>query len=155
MLQQLKLLSHRVNEGIRFTDPNHYEDAKKLRESVERKHPFAKALGKIDTLVYEGHQILLNIRSGEHVDRHDPKRSFAGLTAFGGHKGGYLVFPELGIRVRLEPRDGVFLRGRMLRHFVQDWEGGQRICIAHFTHSTVWRMEGMGHLVGLDEIESD
>jgi hypothetical protein len=74
------------------------------------------------------------------------------MAALGYHKGGYLVLPELGLHVRLEPGDIVLIRGRILRHFVEDWEGGQRICIPHFTHSSVWRMVERGHLVGLKDI---
>lgn len=155
MLNHLKLISHRINEGIRCIDPKHYEDAKALRAAMEKEYPFTRALGAVDNLVYEGREILLNVRSGEHYDRQDPKRSWAGMVALGHHRGGYLVFPELGVRMRLEPGDIVFCRGRMLRHFVEDWEGGQRICLPHFTHSSIWRLMKMHHLVGLDDIPEE
>jgi hypothetical protein len=155
MLNHFKLISHRINEGIRCFDPLHYEHAEALRVAVEKKYPFARALGIIDNLVYEGHEVLLNVHSGDHYDRQDPKRAWAGMVALGYHRGGYLVLPQLGVRIRLEPGDIVFIRGRMLRHFVEDWEGGQRICIPHFTHSSIWRLMNMHDLVGLDEIPED
>jgi hypothetical protein len=45
------------------------------------------------------------------------------MATLGYHKGGYLVLPELGLHVRLEPGDIVLIKGRMLHHFVEDWEG--------------------------------
>jgi hypothetical protein len=155
MLSELSLIAHRVNAAVSFADPIHYEDAKETRRLVEKSHAFTRVIGSIDPLVYEGREILLNVRSNIHFDRQDPKRSFAAMVALGYHKGGYLVLPELGLRIRLEPGDIVLIRGRMLRHFVEDWEGGQRICVPHFTHSSVWRMLKRGHLVGIEDFSED
>jgi hypothetical protein len=155
MLSHQALLSHRMNEGIRCSDPVHFGHAQELRARVEREHAFARTTGILDPSVYEGHEILMNVRSTIHVDRQDPKKSFAGMAALGYHRGGYLVLPQLGLRIRLEPGDFVLIRGRMLQHFVEDWEGGQRISIPYFTHSSVWRMMKMGHLVGVEEIPDE
>ena len=37
----------------------------------------------------------------------------------------------------------IFLRGHILPHEVEAWEGGQRVCVAHFTHQSLWDQFGM------------
>jgi len=148
LLRNLHLLSHRVNEILRFMDPHHYEMVAALRKFVEDTYAFAQTLGSLDPLLYEGHKILPNVMSDEHTDRHDPELSWAIIAALGSHKGGYIYIKHLALRIRLEPGDIVMLRGRVLKHKVEPWTGGQRISIPHFTHSSVWRMAQMEHLVG-------
>ncbi|KAI5988431.1 hypothetical protein EDD15DRAFT_2199065 [Pisolithus albus] len=46
--------------------------------------------------------------------------------ALGEFSGGYLRCPQLGLDVRLEPSDVIFLRGRVVRHQIKDWNEGQR-----------------------------
>jgi hypothetical protein len=122
---------------------------------MERTYPFTRTMGTIDTLIYEGRELLLNVQSPEHTDRQDPKCAWALLAALGYHRGGYMILPELGLRIRLEPGDLLGIRGRVFKHFVEDWTGGQRICIPHFTHSTIWRLAKMAHLVGLEPLPVD
>jgi hypothetical protein len=148
LLGQLSLLSHRTNEFLRLTEPKHYEDAVKLRKEVEECFPWTRAFGAMDPLVYEGHELLFNVQSFEHTDRWDPQRSWAIIYCAGSHEGGYLYLPHLGLRVRMGPGDMVMIRGRVLKHMVEEWSGGQHISIPHFTHSSIWRMMGMAHLVG-------
>ena len=128
-------------------DPAHYNDAKRLREEVEKRFPFTRALGALDPLLYEGQELLYNVMSDEHTDGFDPPGSYSLIAAAGNFQGGYLFFRHLGLRVRLEPGDIVMFRGRVLKHVVEVWTGGQRISIPHFTHSSVWKLMGMGDLV--------
>ena len=37
----------------------------------------------------------------------------------------------------------ILLRGHILPHEVEAWEGGQRVCVAHFTHQSLWDQFGM------------
>jgi hypothetical protein len=150
LLGELGLVSHRCNEALRLMDPKHYAHAVELRRRVEAEYPFARALGAVDPLVYEGQEILYNVQSPTHTDGSDPQRGWALIYCAGDHEGGYLYMPHLGLRVRMRPGDMVKVRGRVIKHCVEDWSGGQRISIPHFTHSSVWRMMGMAHLVGAE-----
>ena len=49
-----------------------------------------------------------------------------------------MFFPNLGLRVRMGPGDAVAIRGRVVPHGSEDWEG-QRISIPHFTYSRLWK----------------
>lgn len=151
----LKLVSLRINAALKAVDPDHYERADALRSSLESKFPFVKAMNANDPLVYEGRWILFNIQRDVHVDRQDPPLSWAADLALGQHKGGHLFLPQLGLRIRFEPGDMIMFRGRMLRHGVENWTGGQRISMPHFTHSSTWRMMNMGSLVGLTDLEGN
>lgn len=149
---KLQLVSHRVNAALKAVDPGHFKNAETLRGKLEVKFPFVKAVNANDPLVYEARAILFNVQKEVHVDWQDPPMSWVTDLAAGEHKGGHLVLPQLGLRIRLEPGDVIMLRGRIVRHGVEDWTGGQRISMPHFTHSSTWRMMEMGHLVGLEDL---
>lgn len=150
----LALVSLRVNAALKAVDLAHYQNAEKLRSALESRFPFVKAVNAVDPLVYEGREILFNIQKEVHIDRQDPPLSWVADLALGRHTGGHLVLPQLGLHIRLEPGDMIMLRGRIIRHGVEDWEGGQRISMPHFTHSSTWRMMDMASLVGLKDLES-
>lgn len=134
-----------INEVTRVADPTFHEQQTRLRDKVEELYPVTKAMNAVDPLLMEGREILMNRRSGLHRDSTDPHKAWAGLLAAGDFtSGGQLLVPELNLRLRLLPGDFVMVRGRALYHAVEDWDGGQRICIPHFTHTSLWRQCGMG-----------
>jgi uncharacterized RmlC-like cupin family protein len=53
---------------------------------------------------------------------------------------------DLRLRVRMEPGDFIYIRGRVLKHATTEFRG-QRIVIAHFTHTDMWRVHNLAHLV--------
>jgi hypothetical protein len=138
--KNMTLLAHRVNVLLRTLDPAHYQDAEELKRRLQKMYPGYEAISLLDDLVYDGREVLWNVRSGEHTDRQDPPFGWAILCAFGDYKGGYVYLRNLGLRIRLEPGDIVFIRGRVLRHKIEEWSGGQRISIPHFTHTSIWKM---------------
>lgn len=150
-MRQLSPIGHRANEFLRFIDLKHFRKAQKLRKKVETMFPWTKAFGVVDPCVYEGKEILLNVQSLLHTDRFDPQYSWSIIYCAGSHTGGYLYLPHLGLRIRMLPGDMVMIRGRVLKHMVEKWSGGQRISIPHFTHSSVWRMMKMDAMVGAEE----
>ena len=60
-----------------------------------------------------------------------------------------IFFPQLNLRVCLLPGDFVLIRGRVLEHMIEEWDGGQRISIPHFTHTSLWRDCGLEDLVDI------
>ena len=140
--RQLASLSARVNAVLQFGDPEHYAEAVRLRKKLKANIASYNNFATEDLLIYEGREILYNRTSTLHTDSSDPQNGWAILTAFGTFKGGYVRLPNLGLRIRLEPGDAIALRGRVIPHEVEAWDGGQRISIPHFTHSSVWRSMG-------------
>ena len=150
LYRQFSLLSEKINEAIRVVDPEFFAALTELHKVSMAKHASLAAWSSVDCLLLEGRELLFNRRSGRHQDSQDPQLAYAGLYAAGNFKsGGYLYFHELNLQVRLLPGDFVLLRGRVLEHEIEAWEGGQRISIPHFMHTSLWRDCGLEHLVDL------
>ena len=137
LLHSLQELTPSFNLETQSTMQRPYASAKNSRPTSP-----ATITSPEDLLIYEDHEILYNRTSTLHTDSSDPQNGWAILTAFGTFKGGYVRLPNLGLRIRLEPGDAIALRGRVIPHEVEAWDGGQRISIPHFTHSSVWRSMG-------------
>jgi hypothetical protein len=143
LLQELALTSSRVNSGLHYIDPEYYKHHLLLQEAVHQKYPHTRALNSIDPLVMEGKAIMWNRQTPLHPDRLDPPQSWAVLLVCGAFQKGYLVIPRLNLRLRYQGGDMVFLRGGILPHEVEAWEGGQRVSLAHFTHKSLWDEFGL------------
>lgn len=130
-------------------DPQFHANLTQLRTAMEKKHVISECMNSVDPLLPEGREFIFNRKSGLHRDNHDPKLAYAVILTAGNFKGGYISIPLLKLRIRLEPGDLVLIRGRVLEHEIEEWEGGQRISMPHFTHTSMWRSCGMEHLVDL------
>lgn len=150
LYQKFDHLSKLINEAIQVVDPQFFTVLTELYKVAIAKHPSLAAWASVDSLLLEGRELLFNRRSGRHRDSQDPLLAYAGLYAAGNFTtGGCLYFPQLNLRVRLLPGDFVLIRGRVLEHEIEAWEGGQRISIPHFTHTSLWRNCGLENLVDL------
>ena len=139
-----------MNEAIRSTDPIFFDALTQLSKVSKEKHSSLAVWDSVDPLLLEGRELLFNRLSGSHFDSQDPIKADAGLYAAGNfNKGGHLFFRQLNLLVRLLPGDFVLLRGCVLVHEIEEWEGSQRISIPHFTHTSLWRDCGLSHLVDL------
>ena len=150
LYQEFDHLSKMINETIKLVDPVFFDALTKFHQVSTAKHSSLAAWTSVDSLLMEGRELLFNRISGRHRDKQDPKLAYAGLYAAGNFKsGGHVSFPQLNLRVRLLPGDFVLLRGRVLEHEIEAWDGGQRISIPHFTHTNLWRDCGLQDLVDL------
>jgi hypothetical protein len=143
VMRDLQPLSHQVNEVIRLLDPLFYRKLLELNRRIVDQEAFVEAFKTVDILLMEGREFLFNKHSAIHIDKNDPQMGWASLVALGTFRGGRMKMHQLGLTVRFEPGDMVMLRGRVLKHSVEEWDGGQRISIPHFTHSSVWEAFGM------------
>ena len=150
LYQQLHLLSEKINDAIRLADPKFFSALSQLSEISKAKHSSLAVWASVDPLLMEGRELLFNRLSGRHRDSQDPPLAYAGLYGAGSFtSGGFLYLREPNLHVRLLPGDFVLLRGRVLQHEIEPWDGGQRISIPHFTHTSLWRDCGLDHLVEL------
>lgn len=127
-----------MNEWFRNIDPTQYVSLETLMAKVEKSHPYMKALNMLDPLKMEGRAIMYNRTTPNHHDVKDSHVAWACLVLLGRIIKGTLYFPRLNLRVRYIPGDVVWLRGSILDHEVEVWEGPQRICVAHFTHNSLF-----------------
>jgi hypothetical protein len=130
--------SHRLNFLLKCLDPIQYTALQRLRNTVHRKYLFAQALDSIDPLLMEGRAIMWNRQTSLHSDKIDLVKAWVALLVWGAFVKGALVFPGLGLQVSYEPGTIVWLRGHILPHMVEVWEGGQRVSVVHFTHQSLW-----------------
>jgi hypothetical protein len=146
-LSDLNLLSHQVNEALRFLDPHFHNLLCELRKET-LKESFTRGYGAVDCSLQNGREILFNKESEEHVDQNDPQYGWAVLVALGSFTGGDFSARELGITTRFLPGDMVLVRGRVIKHAIGPFTG-QRISVPYFTHSSVWEAFDMLPLVSI------
>jgi hypothetical protein len=136
---QFRFTSHRVNFILKYLDPKQYEALLRLRQAVHLKYPFASALNHIDPLLQEGRAIMWNRRTANHADSTDPVTAWVTLIVLGEFTKGDLYIKRLNLRLFYEPGTIIIIRGHILPHEVEIWEGGQRVSIVHFTHESFGR----------------
>lgn len=139
-MHQLRLLSDPINAALQVVDPVQYDALQTLSSELESKCAYLRALNAIDPLLLLGRVVLFNRKTPLHRDNRDPNNGWACLVAIGDFKGGSVYMPDINLRVRLEPGDALLLRGHALQHEVDDWDAGQRISLAHFTHQSLWQL---------------
>ncbi|KAE9402357.1 hypothetical protein BT96DRAFT_816679 [Gymnopus androsaceus JB14] len=86
----------------------------------------------------EGRAIIFNRTTPTHHAHCNPPKAWACLVVLGWITAGMLYFPHLNLRMHYLRGDLMWLQGYMLEHEVEVWEGPQRICIAHFTHQSLY-----------------
>lgn len=82
--------------------------------------------------------MIYNRQTPIHHDRREPRIGWTPLFVMGRFVDGYLRIRQLGIRLWHGPGACVFMRGGILPHEVEEFKGGQRICVASFLHQSVW-----------------
>jgi hypothetical protein len=143
-LAEMQSLSLLVNAILEKIDKNQFEALASLQTKISTQYPVVKALSSIDPLIMEGRAIMFNRRTPTHTDRLDPVRAWATMITFGKFsEGGECYIKRLKLRIRYLPGDAIIIRGRILAHEVEEWGSGQRISIAHFTHTALWESEDM------------
>jgi hypothetical protein len=59
------------------------------------------------------------------------------LVAAGNYNEAFLDIKDLGTRLTYNPGTVVAICGKLLRHGVKDWAGGERLCYAHYLRGNV------------------
>jgi hypothetical protein len=143
LLQELQVFSQTINFLLKNIDPTQFACLEEARTVADAKYPYVKAVNQLDPLLMEGRAIMWNRTTPKHKDIRDPKLAWAALVVLGWITSGWLLFPQLKLKVRYQPGDIVYLRGAVLDHKVSVWKGKQRICVAHFTHESYFRDLGL------------
>ncbi|KAI5895948.1 uncharacterized protein SCHCODRAFT_02663830 [Schizophyllum commune H4-8] len=138
LMRDLRLISDPVEAVLRAVDPAQYVAMQDLRLRLEGACAYLRGLNAIDPIPFMGRIVVFNRQTPAHNDKRDPANAWTCIVAAGDFRGGSLRISNLNLTVRLEPGDAVMLRGHVLMHEVEDWEGSQRISIVHFTHQSLW-----------------
>jgi hypothetical protein len=87
--------------------------------------------------IFSGFSLIVNRKTPFHRDPGASGTCFDLLISGGTHSDCWLELPDLGTTLSYAPGTGVFVTGRVLRHGVSSWSGGERICLAHFMKDAV------------------
>ena len=139
-LSEFKIVAKRLNNVLNILDPEAASQYKQLKDVAMKELDYLRAIGNLDPCYWQGRVILFNRQTPPHRDTLNPPAEWTPLHAAGSFTGGgSLYIHDLNLRLRYLPGDLIFLRGRLLRHSVEPWEGGQRISAAYFSHESFWR----------------
>jgi Oxygenase domain of the 2OGFeDO superfamily len=89
------------------------------------------------TSVWSGFSIIVNRKTYVHRDLGAAPMDYDFLLSGGTHERCMLDVRDLGLRLSYLPGTGVAIAGKVLRHGVEVWDGGERICQARFMKDAV------------------
>jgi len=87
--------------------------------------------------VWSGFSLIVNRKTFFHRDVGAAPMDYDLLFSSGTHQQCTLDVQDLGLRLSYLPGTGVAIAGKVLRHGVRTWEGGERICQARFMKDAV------------------
>ena len=86
---------------------------------------------------FTGMQVIVNRTTPRHRDKGGSPTLYDLLVSAGTHTTAKFKLPEIGLELSYLPGAVVILCGRVFLHEVEDWEGGERICVAHMMKDNV------------------
>lgn len=89
------------------------------------------------TSVWSGFAMIVNRMTYTHRDTGAAPTDYDLLFSGGTHKQCLLDVEDLGLRLPYPPGTAVAIAGKVLRHGVKTWDGGERICQAWFMKDAV------------------
>jgi hypothetical protein len=92
---------------------------------------------------WSGCSLIVNRTTPMHRDWGAAASAYDLLVSAGTHTDCYLHLPDIGLRLRYLPSTVVGICGRVLRHEVPGWLGGERICCAYFIKDDVHGRVGL------------
>lgn len=87
--------------------------------------------------VWSGMSLIVNRSTPLHRDPGAASSMYDLLVSGGTHTQCTLDVPDIGASFSYLPGTTIGICGRVLRHKVDSWEGGERICAAHFIKDAV------------------
>ena len=89
------------------------------------------------TSVWSGFAEIINRKTYLHCDVSAALMDYDLLFSSGTHKRCMLDVKDLGLKLSYLPGTGVAIAGKVLRHGVGSWDGGERICQAWFMKDAI------------------
>ena len=134
-LSQISSVQNLVDAILSITAKNQYLLASQAMNDI--KH--GNILGRDHTNVFKwssvfsGLQVIVNRITLPHHDSKSYITDYDLLVSAGTHASAWLTLHDIRTRFSYNPGTVVLVCGRVLLHEVDDWNGSDRICIAHYT----------------------
>ena len=87
--------------------------------------------------IFSGIEVISNRITLPHRDPKAAPTMYDFLVSAGTHSEAWLDLQDVNARLAYNPGTVVALCGKVLRHGVERWIGGERVCIAHFVRDAV------------------
>lgn len=123
--QILSLISHKL-----------YHDGKKALQIIQRMHPDHANVQRWPSC-FSGITVICNRKTPTHRDKGGRPEWFDILVSAGSHTSAHLDLPDLSAQLLYTPGTTIAICGKLFRHGVQTWEGGERLCYAHYLRNNV------------------
>lgn len=105
----------------------------KHEDHVKTPHPHAQLWPSF----FSGIEVISNRVTPIHRDSKSAPPVYDFLVSAGTHTNAWLDLPDVKARLLYNPCTVVAVCGKVLRHGVESWEGGERLCFAHFIRDAV------------------
>ena len=92
---------------------------------------------------FSGIEVISNRTTPCHRDIGSAPPDYDFLVSAGNHTEAWFHLPDLMAKLLYKPGTVTAISGKVLRHAVYSWEGGERICIAHFTRDLIHNRLGL------------
>lgn len=92
---------------------------------------------------FSGIGVIVNRNTLPHRDPGGCHEWYDLLVGAGTYRKAYLVVKDIGAKFEYNPGTGIAICGKLLMHSVVGWEGGDRICYAHFIRDNVLERLGL------------
>jgi hypothetical protein len=143
LLRKLNPLTQIINKVLQEFDPEHAEELEELCDILKADQASFEALHSISPSLHEGIGMIINRRSGGHVDSLNTPDTWTPMVVIGSFSGGKMVLDNQGVRLRYQTGDFIMIKGREQMHEVEVWSGKLRISYVYFTHHSVWKEAGL------------
>jgi hypothetical protein len=87
--------------------------------------------------IFSGIEVISNRVTPLHRDAKSAPPVYDFLVSAGTHTNAWLDVPDVKARLLYKPCTVIAVCGKVLRHGVESWEGGERLCFAHFIRDAV------------------
>jgi hypothetical protein len=125
-----------VNLIFSLISPDLYEAGKTAVDSLKEQHKHHKNVLRWPS-VFGGLGLISNRITPDHRDVGGCFPWYDILVAAGDYTEAFLDMPDLRTRFAYTPGTVVAVCGKLLRHGVCEWRGGERLCYAHYQRGNV------------------
>ena len=143
ILRKLNPLTQIINKVMEEFDPEEAEELKTLCDVLSVDQASFQAIHFISPSLHEGIGIVVNRRSGSHIDLLNTPDTWTPMVVIGSFSGGKMVLENQGVRLRYRTGDFIMIKGREELHEVEEWSGKLRISYIYFTHDSIWKEAGL------------
>jgi len=127
------------NSIMALISPELYDSGLKAIELIKQGREMAKRHPhqQLWPSIFSGSQVIVNRVTPPHRDSGGCPMHYDLLVSAGTHTQAKLGVPELGVHLSYRPGDVVALCGKVFLHEVEDWSGGERVCVSHYMKDNV------------------